>query len=74
MPVEHTTARVHSACLAVDACYECGPTSTCKTARCECHEAARVCVTCRCLERCVNRAPQTQQEERLIKGYTEGVN
>ena len=61
-PVEHTTAPAHSACLAVDACCECGPTSTCKTARCEFRKAAHVCVSCRCLERCVNHAPQTQQK------------
>ena len=58
-PVEHTTAPVHSACLSVDACCECGPTLKCKTARCECCKAARICVTYRCLERCVNRATQT---------------
>ena len=56
---EHTTAPAHSACIAVDACCECRPTSTCNTARCECRKVARVCVSCRCLERCVNRAPQT---------------
>ena len=44
----------------------------CKTARCECHKAARVCVACRCLGRCVNRTPQTRQEGTLIKGNTEG--
>ena len=45
---------------------------TCKTARCECREAARVCVKCLCLEKCVNRAPQTRREETLINGSTEG--
>ena len=60
-PAEHTMAPVHSACLAVDACCKCGPTSTCNTAQCECRKAACVCVFCRCLERCVNHAPQTQQ-------------
>ena len=29
-------------------------------------------MTCQCLERCVNRAPQTRREETLIKGVTEG--
>ena len=41
---EHTTAPAHSACLAVDACCECGPTSTYKTAQCECFKATCVCV------------------------------
>ena len=45
---------------------------TCKTARCECRKAARVCVTFRCLEWCVNRAPQTRREGMLIKGNMEG--
>ena len=58
-PAEHTTSPEHLACLAIDVCCECGPTLTCKTARCECRKAARVCMSCRCLERCVNRAPQT---------------
>ena len=44
-PAEHTPAPVHLACLAVNTCCECGPTLTCKTARCECRKAARVCVT-----------------------------
>ena len=69
---EHTTAPVHSACLAVDACCKCGTTLTCKTARCECRKAAHVCVSCRCLERCVNHTSQNRQEETRNKGVTEG--
>ena len=71
-PADHTTAPAHSACLAVNACCKCGPTLTCKTARCECRKDARVCVSCRCLERCVNPAPQTRQEETRSKGDMEG--
>ena len=43
-PAEHTTAPAHLACLAVDTCCECRPTSTCKTAQWECRKAACVCV------------------------------
>ena len=71
-PAEHTTEPAHLACLAVGACCECGPTLTCKTARCECRKAARVCVTCRCLGQCSNCAPQTQQGGTTIKGNAEG--
>ena len=48
-PEDHTTAPAHSACLAVNACCEYRPTLTCKTMRCKCRKAARVCVSCRCL-------------------------
>ena len=69
-PAEHTTAPAHSACLAVDACCECGTTSTCKTARYECRDAARGCVTCQCLGWCSNCAPQTQRYRTILKGDT----
>ena len=69
---DYTTAPAHSACLAVNACCECGPTSTCKTARCECCKAAHICVSLWCLEQCANRAPQTRREETQIKGDTDG--
>ena len=59
-PAEHSTVPVYLACLDVNACFECRSTSTCKTARCECRKAARVCVKCRCLGRCSNCAPQTR--------------
>ena len=71
-PAEHTTAPVHPACLAVNTCCEYGPTSTCKTARCKCRKAARVCVTCRCLGRCSNRDPQTRRDRMTYKGNAEG--
>ena len=71
-PEEHTTAPAHSACLAVDACCECRPTSTCKTVQCECCKATGVCVTCRCMGRCYNRAPQTQRDGTTLKGDAEG--
>ena len=71
-PAENTTATVHLDCLAVDACCECGPTSTCKTARCKCRKAARVCMTCRCLGQCSNRAPQTRRDGTTLKGKAEG--
>ena len=72
-PATHTTASAHSACLAVDACCKCGPTLTCKTTRCECRKAARVCVSFRCLERCVNSAPQTRLDETRSKEGTKGT-
>ena len=71
-PAEHTTAPMHSDCLTVDACCECGPMLTCKTTLCECRKDICVCVIFWCLERCVNRAPQTRWEETLIKVATEG--
>ena len=72
-PESQTTAPEHSACLAVDICCEYRPTSMCKTARCECRKAARVCVSCRCLERCVNSAPQTRRDETRSKEGTKGT-
>ena len=69
-PADHTTAPGHLAFLDVDACFECGPTSTCKTARCECRKATFVCMSCRCLERCVDRAHKTRREEMRSKGDT----
>ena len=71
-PAEHTTAPVYSACLAVDSCCECGPTLMCKTSQCECRKSAPVCVTCRCLGRCPNRAPQTRRDGTTYKGNAEG--
>ena len=71
-PAEHTMAPAHSDCLAANACCECGTTSSCKTARCECRNATHVCVTCWCLGRCSNRAPQNRLERTLLKGNTEG--
>ena len=37
---------------------------SCKTARCVCQVAGRNCVSCRCLVRCANVAPQTRQYEK----------
>ena len=45
----------------------------CRTAQYECYKAARVCVSCRCLEQYAKRAPQTRQKETRIKGNTEGA-
>ena len=51
------------ACHAGGACCKYGLQSSCKTTRCACHQAGRNCVSCRCLMRCANVAPQTRQEE-----------
>ena len=59
VPASHNKAPARSACPAVDTCCECGPTSTCKIARCECPKAAHVCDSCHCLEWCVHNTPQT---------------
>ena len=48
--------------LAGNACCKCGQQSLCKTTRCGCWVAGRNCVSCRCLVRCANVAPQTRQD------------
>ena len=63
VPAENTMAPAQLACHAGGACCECRYQSSCKTARCACHQAGRNCVCCRCLVRCANIAPQTQQDE-----------
>ena len=70
-PEAHTTAPARSACMAIGACCECGSTSTCKTARCECRKADCTGVSCQCLGQCANVAPQTQQEKQWM---TQGTN
>ena len=45
-PAAHTTAPEQLACLAVNPCCECRPTSNCKTARCECRKANCDCMSC----------------------------
>ena len=66
-PAAHTTAPEQSACPAVNACCKCGPTLTCKTARCECRKAAGACMSWRCLGQCSNVVPQTQRDEQRAK-------
>ena len=46
---------------------------TCKIARCECPKAAHVCVSCHCLEWCVNNTPQTRREKTRRKENTKGM-
>ena len=46
---------------------------TCNTARCKFCKAGCVCVLCLCLERCVNRTPQTHLDEMRIKKVTKGT-
>ena len=55
------TAPAKLACHAGGACSECRYQSSCKTTRCTSHPAGRNCVSCRCLVRCANVAPQTRQ-------------
>ena len=62
-PAANTTAPAQLACHAGGACCECRYQSSCKTARCACHRAGHNWVSCRCLMRCPNVAPQTQQDE-----------
>ena len=70
-PAAHTTALVHSSCPTVDTCCKFGTMLTCKTAQCEFRKAARVCVSCQCLGRCANVAPQTRQDKtRNTEGAT----
>ena len=58
-----TMAPALLACHAGGACCNYGVQSSCKTTRCAFRRAGRNCVSCRCLMRCANVAPQTQQEE-----------
>ena len=62
-PGATATAPKQPAGLAGDACSECGPQSSCKTTRCGCRWAGRNCVSCWCLVRCANVAPQTWQDK-----------
>ena len=62
-PGATATAPKQPAGLAGDACSKCGPQSSCKTTRCGCRWAGRNCVSCWCLVRCANVAPQTWQEK-----------
>ena len=66
-PAATTTAPEQPTGLAGDACCECGLQSSCKTTRCGCHQAGRNCVSCRCLVRCANVAPQTRQDKQRTK-------
>ena len=50
-----------------DACCKCGQQSSCKTAWCSFWVAGRNCVSCRCLVRCANVAPQTRQEKQRMR-------
>ena len=61
-PAVNTPAPDKPTGLAGDACCECGQQSSCKTARCGCQVAGRNCVSCQCLVRCANVAPQTRQD------------
>ena len=62
-PAVTTTAPEQPACLAGDACCECGLQSLCKTTRCGCLWAGYNCVSYQCLMQCTNVAPQTRQDK-----------
>ena len=62
-PATATTAPEQPACLAGGACCNCRLKSLCKTIRCACRRVGCNCLSCWCLVRCANVAPQTQQDE-----------
>ena len=58
-----TTAPAQLACHAGGVSCDCGLQLSCKAARCACCWVGHNCVSCQCLVRCANVAPQNQQEE-----------
>ena len=62
-PAVTTTAPEQLTGLAGDACCECGHQSSCKTTPCGYWVEGRNCMSCRCLARCANVAPQTRQDK-----------
>ena len=64
-PAANTTAPAQLVCHAGGACCKCGYQLSCKTMRCAYRRAGRNCVSCWCLVRCANVAPQTRQDEQL---------
>ena len=63
VPAATTTAPAQLACHVGGACCEFGLQLSCETARCACRRVGCNCVSCWCLVRCSNVAPQTRQEE-----------